>query len=300
MNPEIEKRRTFAIVSHPDAGKTAITGEKIVGGTMKSKFGIRSAFAVLAVFLLYACDSSGTEPDFKERPGSSSSVEDEEISSSSSAVKSSSSSAVKSSSSLQLTQVHTEYKYDPEKVKHGTFEDPRDGEVYKTITVEGTTWLAENLRFEPDTGSYCHRNADTCAVLGRYYSWGAAQKACPEGWRLPRRRSSDDFLALLGKLSWTSPWGILETVCNTEVFAAGDNVGKDVYGLGILAAGYYDLEKDTVYFPESYYVDYWTSDTSKFGLPTARFYFVEDYYNGTGDLIIVTTANPVRCLREEK
>ena len=25
MNPEIEKRRTFAIVSHPDAGKTTIT-----------------------------------------------------------------------------------------------------------------------------------------------------------------------------------------------------------------------------------------------------------------------------------
>ena len=260
---------------------------------MKSKFGIRSAFAVLAVFLLYACDSSGTEPDFKERPGSSSSVEDE--------VGSSSSSAIKSSSSSRLTQVHTEYKYDPEKVKHGTFEDPRDGEVYKTITVDSTTWLAENLRFETDTGSYCHRNADTCAILGRYYSWGAAQKACPEGWRLPRRRSGDEFRELLEKLSWTFPWGILETVCNTEDFAAGDNVGKDVYGFNILAAGSYDTKNDSVYFPKNYHVSYWTSDSIwTVGFPIASFDFVEDHYDGSSELVIFTTGNPVRCLRKEK
>ena len=54
-----------------------------MGGTMKSNFGIRCAFAVLAAFLLYACGSSGTEPDFKERPGSSSSLSSSSRSSSS-------------------------------------------------------------------------------------------------------------------------------------------------------------------------------------------------------------------------
>ena len=38
MNAEIEKRRTFAIVSHPDAGKTTIT-EKFLWYGPKSSCG---------------------------------------------------------------------------------------------------------------------------------------------------------------------------------------------------------------------------------------------------------------------
>ena len=43
MNPEIERRRTFAIISHPDAGKTTLTeklllfgGQIQVAGAVKS------------------------------------------------------------------------------------------------------------------------------------------------------------------------------------------------------------------------------------------------------------------------
>ena len=43
MNPEIERRRTFAIIAHPDAGKTSLTeklllfgGQIQVAGAVKS------------------------------------------------------------------------------------------------------------------------------------------------------------------------------------------------------------------------------------------------------------------------
>ena len=32
MNPEIERRRTFAIISHPDAGKTTLTEKLLLFG----------------------------------------------------------------------------------------------------------------------------------------------------------------------------------------------------------------------------------------------------------------------------
>ena len=37
LKQEIEKRRTFAIISHPDAGKTTLTEKFLLYGTMKEK-----------------------------------------------------------------------------------------------------------------------------------------------------------------------------------------------------------------------------------------------------------------------
>ena len=105
------------------------------------------------------------------------------------------------------TNVHPNANYGEDLI------DNRDGNVYKTVYINGLRWMAENLRYADSSAtvnlknqSLCYNNEEkNCEIGGRIYSWTAAmdldgkwkdadassfigyfhQGICPVGWHVP-------------------------------------------------------------------------------------------------------------------
>ncbi|MDR2694628.1 MAG: fibrobacter succinogenes major paralogous domain-containing protein [Chitinispirillales bacterium] len=80
----------------------------------------------------------------------------------------------------------------------GTFTDTRDGKIYKTVTIGGKRWLAENLNHNLKN-SGCYGDDDSnCSKYGRLYDWKTGMMACPSGWHLSTRMEWDDLVKSTG------------------------------------------------------------------------------------------------------
>jgi uncharacterized protein (TIGR02145 family) len=122
----------------------------------------------------------------------------------------------------------------------GSFKDPRDGNIYKTIVVGNTIWMAENLRYDDAVGSsYFDGNTDNKEIYGNLYDWKTATKVCPKNWHLP---SGAEFNELINYYDKTI--GL-------------EKIVKDTNTVNFQLGGMRDFEGTDSEIDESGY--YWTS-----------------------------------------
>ena len=120
------------------------------------------------------------------------------------------------------------------------FTDNRDGNVYRTITVAGVTWMSENLKYKAKSGAFCFDNdSNNIPAYGVLYEWKTALNSCPSGWRLP---SGTEFQALINYFEQIEAWG---------------KIASDPSSFGIQLGGMQDYEGTFSEMDESGY--YWTS-----------------------------------------
>ena len=130
------------------------------------------------------------------------------------------------------------------------FQDPRDGQEYKTVTIGEQTWFAENLNYETGT-SWCYdENPNNCATYGRLYDWETAVDACPAGWHLS---DDDEWKLLEGMVDSQYPVGDPEwdgsgyrgSDAGTNLKSSGDWIegnGTDLFGFTGLPGGTRDTD----------------------------------------------------------
>jgi uncharacterized protein (TIGR02145 family) len=111
-----------------------------------------------------------------------------------------------------------------------TFEDIRDGKIYKKVQIGSQIWMAENLRYAAD-GSRCYDNGsglmairqpdgtvkgysveEYCEYIGRLYDWYTAmddeessganpsgvEGVCPVGWHIPSDAEWETLIDYVG------------------------------------------------------------------------------------------------------
>ena len=129
----------------------------------------------------------------------------------------------------------------------GTFTDPRDGKVYKTVVIGTQTWMAENLAFKAKGGCHAYGwDADNkkanAAKYGYLYEWNAAKKACPPGWHLPTMEEWETLIAHLGGEQAAGAAMKSRTGWGTAAPA------EDRFGFSALPGGYLaDMSKSSFY-----------------------------------------------------
>jgi uncharacterized protein (TIGR02145 family) len=122
----------------------------------------------------------------------------------------------------------------PGDVVYGTFTDPRDGKVYKTVKIGKQIWLAENLAYNAK-GSKCYDNASANEKrYGRLYNWNAAMTACPAGWHLPSDEEWQELIDFRDDEETVGNYGFA-ALLGGHGYSYGDFVGN--YGFAALLGG---------------------------------------------------------------
>ena len=228
--------------------------------------------------------------------------------------------------------VPKECRFNPD-VEYDSMTDDRDGQVYRTVTIDGRTWMAENLNFDPGQGgaedakydwSWCYDSIpENCDVAGRLYTWAAAvdsvklatdaenpldcgyrkgcglkgtvQGICPSGWHLPSKWEWE----YLAHFVHEGENLMSRNGWNSPGMGPGGN-GKDTYGFSALPVG-----SCNGYFSQGAgsEANFWSAtecDTKDYYLDLAAFAFSLDYY---GPRVLMRStykdiAYSVRCVKD--
>lgn len=128
--------------------------------------------------------------------------------------------------------------------------------TYATTTIGTQVWMAENLIYEPQTGStWCYDNdPENCGKLGRLYDWATANSVCPIGWHLPSNAEWDSLAAFIRRAqneSYAHEGCYLKAAADSLDWVSGNwlnynfNEG-DPYAFSALPSGGYSAENSTM------------------------------------------------------
>lgn len=185
-------------------------------------------------------------------------------------------------------------------VEEGIMKDSRDGKAYKTVKFSnvGQTWMAENLNYKIDGSRCLLEKKANCKKYGRLYTWNAAMKACPTGWRVPGLR---DWLGLfIGEAGWDrqneGPKGeILEIGGKLKSKSGWQRNGTDDLKFSVLPGGIALIKKNI--FLEGVGV-LWSSEVNQDGMVWVYWFFndrddIRTPVAGKDDFL------SVRCVKDE-
>lgn len=132
--------------------------------------------------------------------------------------------------------------------------DVRDGQRYRTTTIGGQTWMAQNLNHAVDSSWWYENSADSGAKYGRLYTWASAmglddscnvfdcseqvrpihQGACPTGWHVP----TPEEWTTLATVAMAADSAANHLRASSGWFVVFDTyAGKDSYGFAALPGG---------------------------------------------------------------
>jgi len=183
--------------------------------------------------------------------------------------------------------------------------DSRDGRIYRTVAINGISWMAENLAFRDsgtaDSSGRCYLDstvknaADTCSKYGRLYKQQEAPAVCPAGWTLP---SQAQATALLSRFQADSSGWALKSLTGWKPYGTYNDpgYGADSLGLRLLPAGTrligalkYEVPSGSLQTETRI----WTAEDGMY----AKFTNASAAANGSG--AVVTDRYSVRCVKQD-
>ena len=192
---------------------------------------------------------------------------------------------------------------------YGTFEDARDGHVYKYVRIGNQTWMAENLEYKM-SGSLCLELdfPSECSKNRRAYDLESALNACPSGWHLP---DSTEWATLFSAVGGKDVAG--QHLKSRKGWAkyydenVGDSLsgnGMDSFGFAVIPVGYgilaYSSADEHVASFNHWYsgdrAEFWSSSLKESGALAYSPCFMERTF---GDCYpSYNTYRAVRCVRD--
>jgi len=165
----------------------------------------------------------------------------------------------------QISKVIKKKEPKTKKIDFGSFTDPRDGKIYKTIKIGEQVWLAQNLNFEAE-GSLCYDNDPANGEkYGRLYTWEQAKAAVPEGWHLP---SNEEWRTLVDFAGGSVAGKKLKAKSGWDEYEGNSGNGLDAYGFSALPCGY---SFDGAFYSIGRFGAWWTSSENSSANAYLRF-----------------------------
>ncbi|MBR3284968.1 MAG: hypothetical protein IKI70_01655 [Bacteroidales bacterium] len=200
----------------------------------------------------------------------------------------------------------------------GVFTDPRDSRKYPYTQIAGKDWMERNLAYCGFGKAYMSiedSGYDAMTdVFGMYYTWEEANKACPEGWRLPSDQDWTDMcqtltdtpLSSLQTFPGIAPKLMSNARLNDQRLWTYYTISKPdptASYINLLPVGFANISEKTYYFESSLSsAAHWTSTEADADKAYARY-----FYNNSKNADVQAqplykefVATTIRCIRDSE